>query len=62
MQGGGNPAFSLRCCFFRQQATNWGDVSSITSQHRGFTKMNGIIYLIGLVVVVLAILSFFGMR
>jgi hypothetical protein len=27
-----------------------------------FSKMNGIIYLVGLVVVVLAILSFFGLR
>jgi hypothetical protein len=27
-----------------------------------FPKMNGIIYLVGLVVVVLAILSFFGLR
>jgi hypothetical protein len=26
------------------------------------TRMNGVIYLVGLVVVVLAILSFFGMR
>jgi hypothetical protein len=26
------------------------------------TKMNGIIYLIGLIVVVMAILSFFGLR
>jgi hypothetical protein len=29
---------------------------------RSFHKMNGIIYLVGLVVVVLAILSFFGLR
>jgi hypothetical protein len=29
---------------------------------RSFAKMNGIIYLVGLVVVVLAILSFFGLR
>ena len=27
-----------------------------------FPKMNGIIYLVGLVVVILAILSFFGLR
>jgi hypothetical protein len=29
---------------------------------RSFAKMNGIIYLVGLVVVILAILSFFGLR
>ena len=29
---------------------------------RSFPKMNGIIYLVGLVVVILAILSFFGLR
>jgi hypothetical protein len=28
----------------------------------GGTQMNGIIYLIGLIVVILAILSFFGLR
>jgi hypothetical protein len=29
---------------------------------RSFPQMNGIIYLVGLVVVILAILSFFGLR
>jgi hypothetical protein len=29
---------------------------------RSFPEMNGIIYLVGLVVVILAILSFFGLR
>jgi hypothetical protein len=31
-------------------------------QHTGSTQMNGIIYLVGLVVVVLFILSFLGLR
>jgi hypothetical protein len=31
-------------------------------RHGVSTKMNGIIYLVGLVVVILAILSFFGLR
>jgi hypothetical protein len=32
------------------------------SSHQGTTRMNGIIYLVGLVVVIVAILSFFGLR
>jgi hypothetical protein len=31
-------------------------------RQKGVLKMNGIIYLVGLVVVVIAILSFFGLR
>jgi hypothetical protein len=31
-------------------------------RHRSLIQMNGIIYLVGLVVVILAILSFFGLR
>jgi hypothetical protein len=36
----------------------------VTHQKRvsEFSQMNGIIYLVGLVVVILAILSFFGLR
>jgi hypothetical protein len=34
----------------------------LSNPSRRFPKMNGIIYLVGLVVVVLAILSFFGLR
>jgi len=33
-----------------------------TLRHKRSNKMNGIIYLVGLVVVILAILSFFGLR
>jgi hypothetical protein len=29
---------------------------------QGVLKMNGVIYLVGLIVVVLAVLSFFGLR
>jgi predicted nucleic acid-binding Zn ribbon protein len=32
------------------------------SRQRRTRKMNGIIYLVGLVVVILAVLSFFGLR
>jgi hypothetical protein len=35
---------------------------AIASQQEGLIKMNGIIYLVGLVVVILAVLSFFGLR
>jgi hypothetical protein len=31
-------------------------------QHRGVSTMNSIIYIVGLVVVVVAVLSFFGLR
>jgi len=34
----------------------------VTSQHQGRYAMNQIIYIVGLVVIVLAILSFFGFR
>jgi hypothetical protein len=33
-----------------------------SQQHRMETSMNGLIYLIGLIVVIMAILSFFGLR
>lgn len=33
-----------------------------TCVNRGLIEMNGIIYLVGLVVVIMAILSFFGLR
>jgi hypothetical protein len=39
-----------------------GDFVIHRNASRSFPKMNGIIYLVGLVVVVLAILSFFGLR
>ncbi len=38
------------------------DFVTIEMRHGVTPKMNGIIYLVGLVVVVLAILSFFGLR
>jgi hypothetical protein len=34
----------------------------ILRDHQGELKMNGVIYLVGLIVVVLAVLSFFGLR
>jgi hypothetical protein len=34
----------------------------IATRHKGVQHMNGIIYLVGLVVVIMAILSFFGLR
>jgi hypothetical protein len=39
-----------------------GDFVTHRNASRSFPKMNGIIYLVGLVVVILAILSFFGLR
>jgi hypothetical protein len=38
------------------------EVSCTDSVNRGVTQMSGIIYLVGLVVIVLAILSFLGLR
>jgi hypothetical protein len=45
-------------------ATKWpdGNCDRIETRHRRAHPMNGIIYLVGLVVVVLAVLSFFGLR
>jgi hypothetical protein len=45
-------------------ATKWPcrNCDEIETRHRRAHPMNGIIYLVGLVVVVLAILSFFGLR
>jgi hypothetical protein len=37
-------------------------LNSHPSSLKGKVKMNGLIYLVGLVVVILAILSFFGLR
>jgi hypothetical protein len=34
----------------------------LLATRQGASKMNGIIYLVGLVVVIVAILSFFGLR
>lgn len=47
-----------------EAATKWSHGNSVTHRNasRSFPKMNGIIYLVGLVVVILAILSFFGLR
>ena len=42
--------------------TGRGDFVTIKTRHGASLKMNSIIYLVGLVVVVLAILSFFGLR
>jgi hypothetical protein len=41
---------------------NDGDFVTHRSASRSVPQMNSIIYLVGLVVVVLAILSFFGLR
>jgi hypothetical protein len=45
-------------------ATKWahGDFVTYQTRHGASLKMNSIIYLVGIVVVVLAILSFFGLR
>jgi hypothetical protein len=40
------------------RSLRWG----IGTNPRGVTQMNGVIYLVGLIVVVIAILSFFGLR
>jgi hypothetical protein len=44
------------------KARNHGLLSHPERQPRRAQNMNGIIYLVGLVVVILAILSFFGLR
>jgi hypothetical protein len=36
--------------------------AGVPARERGETGMDGIIYLVGLVVVILAVLSFFGLR
>lgn len=43
----------------RRKAQHELQVRSLVNEER---KMNGIIYLVGLVVVILAVLSFFGLR
>jgi len=40
----------------------WASTLVLASNASEECRMNGVIYLVGLVVVVLAILSFFGMR
>jgi hypothetical protein len=68
-----NPTNSWRGIRFRTPDLHKNCAPSATKmRHRNFVthrngsrrylKMNGIIYLVGLVVVVLAILSFFGLR
>jgi hypothetical protein len=42
--------------------TDGGDFGTHLNPSWSVSEMNGIIYLVGLVVVVLAILSFFGLR
>ena len=48
----------------RPQAAPWNNYSGVPLFPRSSQEeaMNGIIYLIGLIVVILAILSFFGLR
>jgi hypothetical protein len=43
------------------KSLTWHEIAPLRRIHGG-SKMNGIIYLIGLVVVVMAILSFVGLR
>jgi hypothetical protein len=45
----------------RRNQTRLPQLSHIPTRHKGNTKMNGIIYLVGLVVIVLAILSWIGL-
>lgn len=42
--------------------TQLGQVVGGTASNRRFNQMNGIIYLVGLVVIVMAILSFIGLN
>ena len=51
-----NRGFALRLCAISRQK------SSAHRAARGGDPMHGIIYLIGLIVVIMAILSFFGLR
>jgi hypothetical protein len=48
-------------CTLRNQ-TPFSQFCDYRNASRSFPQMNGIIYLVGLVVVILAILSFFGLR
>jgi hypothetical protein len=54
------------CSIIRRPRRNQSGTAAIESQSKhaqeGITPMNGIIYLVGLVVVILAVLSFFGLR
>ena len=50
-----------RCCLGHRFGTIRPDVP-LSPHIQGGAAMNGVIYLVGLVVVVLAILSFFGLR
>lgn len=65
LKGGGDPALSYAAAqFFSSGGTNFRLIR-FESHHKRVTKgskMNGIIYLVGLVVVILAVLSFFGLR
>lgn len=42
--------------------TEAGRFAAQDAPHLGEPRMNGLIYLVGLVVIILAILSFFGLR
>jgi hypothetical protein len=46
----------------RQEPSNLFAVGFAAGDHRKETAMHGLIYLIGLIVVIMAILSFFGLR
>jgi hypothetical protein len=48
--------------FFQEQQTLVPVRPSQATRNLGDSPMNGLIYLIGLIVVILAILSFFGLR
>jgi hypothetical protein len=53
----------LKPSVFSRSSRNYADSSPVlASTTNGDEPMNGIIYLIGLIVVILAILSFFGLR
>jgi hypothetical protein len=47
---------------FQQAPVHWAATRAAPSAARRSKSMNGIIYLVGLIVVVLAILSFLGLR
>ena len=58
---GSRPDLHNNCAL---QATKLRQLAFVTHQNCvvEFPEMNGIIYLVGLVVVIMAILSFFGLR
>ncbi len=54
--------FQMSCATFSLRVGNFDGKGGLKARNFMEATMNGLIYLVGLVVVILAVLSFFGLR